>query len=426
MSSNLQSSANQFVSPEATLSVAGLTLYIQGLLEDDPQLQQVWVTGEVSSASRYRSGLFFTLQDPDQKAAISCVIWNNQIGRLATVPVPGEQFIILGRVHVHRKRGTYQLIVWQALPAGEGLRAIRYRQLRKRLEAEGLFASERKRPLPLYPRTIAVVTSPQAAAWGDIQRTLRRRYPGLHVLFSPALVQGDQAPMSISRAVARVVRDQRAEMLILSRGGGATEDMDCFNDERVVRAIALCPIPVVAGIGHQRDESLADLVADVCAHTPTAAAEQSIPRLADLYSEHQDRARALRHALQHQLNTAYDVHARIRERLRRLQLDQHIRQETQSVDWLRQRLIQTITREMRQATQQCQLLHQKLDTLNPDAVLRRGYALVRQTDNGAIARSASDLTPGQELHIQLAQGQLNVTVSRILDTSPDPSSSPNL
>ena len=266
--------------PDTALSVAGLTAYIQALLEQDNHLNQVWVTGEVSSATRYRSGLFFTLQDPDVKAAVSCVVWNSQLEKLTTLPVQGEQLILLGRIHVHPQRGQYQLIVWQALPAGEGLRALRYRQLRHRLEAEGLFNPARKRSLPLHPRTVAVVTSPQAAAWGDIQRTLRRRYPGLHVLFSPALVQGDQAPVSIVNAIRRVERDSRSDVLILSRGGGAIEDMACFNDERVVRAIADCSIPVIAGIGHQRDETLADLVADVCAHTPTAAAEQAVPQLA--------------------------------------------------------------------------------------------------------------------------------------------------
>lgn len=193
--------------PDTALSVAGLTSYIQALLEQDVHLRQVWVTGEVSSATRYRSGLFFTLQDPDAQASISCVVWNSQLDKLATLPQAGAQLILLGRIHIHPQRGQYQLIIWQVLPGGEGLRALRYRQLRHRLDAEGLFDPARKRPLPPYPGTVAVVTSPQAAAWGDIQRTLRRRYPGLQVLLSPALVQGDQAPLSIVNAIQRVERE---------------------------------------------------------------------------------------------------------------------------------------------------------------------------------------------------------------------------
>ncbi|HEY9618570.1 MAG TPA: exodeoxyribonuclease VII large subunit, partial [Microcoleaceae cyanobacterium] len=335
--------------PDTALSVAGLTAYIQALLEQDDQLRQVWVTGEVSSATRYRSGLFFTLQDPDAKAAISCVVWNSQIDRLVAQPQQGEQLIILGRIHVHPQRGQYQLIVWQVLPAGEGLRALRYRQLRHRLEAEGLFDPANKRSLPIHPKTVAVVTSPQAAAWGDIQRTLRRRYPGLHVLFSPALVQGDQAPASIVDAIRRVERDGRADVLIVSRGGGAIEDMACFNDERVVRAISTCSIPVIAGIGHQRDESLADLAADVCVHTPTAAAEQAVPRLSDLYTEHRERVLTLNQVMLDRLGASQEHLLRLHTRLQRFQLDRRLKHEQQTMTWLRLRLVQSTLRQVQQA-----------------------------------------------------------------------------
>lgn len=402
--------------PDTALSVAGLTAYIQALLEQDDQLRQVWVTGEVSSATRYRSGLFFTLQDPDAKAAISCVVWNSQIDRLVTQPQQGEQLIILGRIHVHPQRGQYQLIVWQVLPAGEGLRALRYRQLRHRLEAEGLFDPAHKRSLPSHPKTVAVVTSPQAAAWGDIQRTLRRRYPGLHVLFSPALVQGDQAPDSIVDAVRRVEQDGRADVLIVSRGGGAIEDMACFNDERVVRAIATCAIPVIAGIGHQRDESLTDLAADVCVHTPTAAAEQAVPRLSDLYAEHRERALALNQVMLYRLGNSQEHLLRLHARLQRFPLDRRVKHEIQSMTWLRLRLVQSTLRQVQQAKQHCYLLKQKLETLDPQAVLKRGYAVMRQT-NGAIARSTAGIVPGQELQVQLSQGRLNVKVTEVLNTS---------
>ena len=403
--------------PDTALSVEGLTAYIQALLEQDNHLQQIWVTGEVSSATRYRSGLFFTLQDPDAKAAISCVVWNSQLERLTTLPAQGEQLIVLGRIHVHPQRGQYQLIVWQALPAGEGLRALRYRQLRSRLEAEGLFDPARKRPLPVHPQTIAVVTSPQAAAWGDIQRTLRRRYPGLHVLFAPALVQGDQAPVSIGNAIRHVGRDGRADVLILSRGGGAIEDMACFNDERVVRAIAECPIPVIAGIGHQRDETLADLAADVCAHTPTAAAEQAVPQLSDLQTAHQERVVALRSTITDRLQAAQQQQQRLGDRLFKLRLDRKLQQEQQRLDWMRKRLMQGSALQIQQANQHCQSLQQKLATLDPAAVLKRGYAVVRA--NGTIVRTAQAVTPGQTLNLQLSQGQVVVQVTAVLPRSPE-------
>ncbi len=397
--------------PDTALSVAGLTAYIQDLIEQDDQLRQVWLTGEVSSATRYRSGLFFTLQDPDAKAAIGCVVWNSQLHKLATLPIQGEQLILLGRVHVQPNRGSYQFIVWQALPAGEGLRALRYRQLRDRLDAEGLFDPDRKRPIPLHPQTVAVVTSPQAAAWGDIQRTLKRRYPGLRVLFSPALVQGDQAPASIVSAIRRVERDNRADVLILSRGGGAIEDMACFNHELVVRAVATCSIPVIAGIGHQRDESLADLAADVYVHTPTAAAEQAVPCLADLYAVHEERSKALTIAMIQCVSTEQDRLEILRNRILRLKLDRLLKQESQIVSWLRQRLIQSTQQRLQTATQHCELLREKLITLDPQAVLHRGYAVVRA--EAGIVRSIQEIAIDQPLTIQLGDGQIRVSVTEV-------------
>jgi exodeoxyribonuclease VII large subunit len=377
--------------PTDVLSVGGLTDYIQSLLELDEQLLQVWVTGEVSSTSRHRSGMFFTLQDPDAQASIRCVVWTQQLERLVAQPQAGEQIILLGRIRLYPQRGEYQLLVWQALPAGEGLRALRYRQLRDRLTAEGVFDEERKRPLPPHPQTIAVVTSAQAAAWGDIQRTLLSRYPGLRVLLSPAQVQGDLAPASIVAAIQRVIADGRAEVLIVSRGGGATEDMACFNDERVVRAIAESPIPVITGIGHQRDESLADLVADVCAHTPTAAAQQAVPDLRDLLARHHERIQALQTAVADHLWVA------------QAQLQQQ-----------QQRLQQTTQQRLHQQERHLQNLGQRLQNLDPQVVLRRGYAIVRAAEPASPAiRNVAHLQPQQELTVQFAQGRIKVKVVEI-------------
>jgi exodeoxyribonuclease VII large subunit len=399
---------------KVVLSITGLTDYIQELLEQDEQLRQVWVTGEVSSTNRHRSGIFFTLQDPQSKAALQCVVWNSQLSKLVQLPVSGEQLIILGSIRVYPQRGQYQLTVVQVLPGGEGLQALRDRQLRDRLEAEGLFDEERKRPLPIHPQIIGVVTSPQAAAWGDIQRTLRRRYPGLRVLLSPAQVQGEQAPMSIVRAIERVERDGRAQLLIVSRGGGSQEDLACFNDERVVRAIANCAMPVLTGIGHQRDESLADLVADVCVHTPTAAAQLAVPELMMLYEEHQQRQRTLYEAVTHVMETCQTQLQQLQERWRRLPMKRQLHEQQKAIASQRQQLLQCTSHRLSQATRHCEFLGQKLATLDPENVLKRGYAVVRRGD-GSIARATTNLVPGEELQIQLSEGQVKVTVTELLD-----------
>jgi exodeoxyribonuclease VII large subunit len=404
---------NSFI-PDSALSIAGLTDYIQSLLEEDSILRQVWVTGEVSSANNHRAGLFFTLRDTDGDASIKCIIWRSQIPKLAQIPTVGEQLIVLGSIKLYPVRGEYQLSVWQAIPAGEGLQALRYKQLKNRLMAEGLFDDERKQPLPTHPQTIAVVTSPTAAAWGDIKKTLKSRYPGLQVLFSPATVQGEQAPNSIVKAIKRVENDRRAEVLILGRGGGAVEELACFNDERVVRAIADCTIPIITGIGHQRDETLADLAADESVHTPTAAAEIVVPSLNDLYHQHCDRVAALSEVVNYSLETSGNKIQTLRNRLGRYQLDKQVEQEMQVLAWKREKLVQAMTSKSQQAKQNLKLLRQKLITLNPLAVLQRGYAVVRQ-ESGSIARDAHELEIGEELLIQLSQGAAKVKVIEIKD-----------
>ncbi|QQE64910.1 exodeoxyribonuclease VII large subunit [Leptolyngbya sp. BL0902] len=391
------------------LSVGGLVDYIKALLEEDSQLRRVWVVGEVSSANSHSKGLFFNLTDLDNKATISCVAWRSQFAKMNDLPKVGEQVMVLGTVKVYPQRSSYQITVWQVLPTGDGLKALRLRQLKQRLEAEGLFDPQYKRPLPTLPRTIAVVSSPQAAAWGDIQRSLGHHHPGLHILFSPAIVQGDSAPDSIAAALDRVAQDGRAEVVILARGGGASEDLDCFDDERVVRAVADCPIPVVTGIGHQRDESLADLAADLCAHTPTAAALAAVPALADLEAAHQQRQARLQTVVTETLALAQDDLQTLGQRLQRLRIDQRLEQQQAKMSQLQGRLTYAVQGELRRATDRCQALRAHLMTLDPDTVIRRGYALVKD-EAGHLVTQADHLSPGQVLQIQLAQGQVTAQV----------------
>ena len=395
---------------DMAIGVAGLTDYLKLLLEEDAQLRKIWVVGEVSSARNHRQGCFFTLQEPDGSAAVNCVVWRSQLPKLTAMPEVGEQVTVLGQIRLYPKRGSYQLTVWQVLPAGEGLQALRYRQLRSRLAAEGLFDPERKRSLPAYPQTLAVVTSPQAAAWGDIQRTLAQRNPSVKVLLSPATVQGQQAPGSIAQAIARVAQDGRADVLVLARGGGASEDLACFDDERVVMAIATSPIPVITGIGHQRDESLADLVADACAHTPTAAAERVVPSLDELYGEQVQYLQRIGQVVARQLQAAQQQVRSLETRLQRLRLDRQLTSQRKEINWQRQQLLASLNKRLQLAQHQHQLLREKLTVLDPESVLKRGYAVVKA--GGNIATTADQLSPGTELDIQLGSGSVSATVTQ--------------
>lgn len=405
------------------VSVAGVTEYIQLLLEGDEHLRNIWVIGEVSSARQHGSGCFFSLQEADGSATLNAVVWRSQLPKLSVMPTLGEQVVVLGQLKVYPKRGSYQLTVWQVLPAGAGLQALRYRQLRHRLASEGLFDQAQKRALPSLPNCVAVVTSPEAAAWGDIQRTLTQRHPGLHVLLSPAIVQGEQAPRSIERSIERVAEDGRADVLLLGRGGGAVEDLVCFDDERVVRAIATCPIPVITGIGHERDESLADLVADVCAHTPTAAAEQLVPALSDLQNAQAQRLQRLVQATGAQRYQHKRDVQQLYLRLQRLQPSSYIEQPKRAQQWRTQRLVTAFQQRLQTAQHQHQLLAEKLTTLDPEAVLRRGYALVRES-TGTVITNASDLTAGDHVAIQLGQGQLEAEVLKITEEPPSSALTP--
>ncbi|MEO1182304.1 MAG: exodeoxyribonuclease VII large subunit [Cyanobacteria bacterium J06636_28] len=324
----------------------------------------------------------------------------------------GEQVVVLGQLKVYPKRGSYQLTTWQVLPAGAGLQALRYRQLRSRLASEGLLDDANKRPLPTFPNCIAVVTSPQAAAWGDIQETLTQRYPGLRVLLSPAIVQGEQAPRSIVKAIERVSEDGRAEVLLLGRGGGATEDLVCFDDERVVRAIATCSIPVITGIGHERDESLADLVADACAHTPTAAAEQIVPALSNLRYFQTQLLQRLAQATGTKLYQEKNNLQQLYLRLQRLKPDSQLKQAQQAQHWRTQRLLKAVQQQLQDRQHQHQLLTEKLATLDPNAVLRRGYALVREA-SGNVVSQANTLSPGDRISVRLGQGHIEAEVLNI-------------
>ena len=397
--------------PAGTLSVESVALYIKFCLEEDPNLRQIWVLGEISSVNQSGKGTYFTLRDPESGGAIACVTWNSYGARLEVQPTAGEQVVVLANVKTYSQQSRYQLQVVQIRSAGAGLAALRYQQLRDRLTQEGLFDVDRKRSLPEHPQTIAVVTSPNAAAWGDIQRTLTARYPGVKVLLSPASVQGVDAPRTIEQAFNRLARDGRAEVVILARGGGATEDLACFNDERVVRAVIMCSVPVISGIGHDRDESLADLAADYSAHTPTAAAEQAVPDLQDLVDQHLNRVMSVQDAILFTLDAKTQELQVLQRRLRQVRPDRVLAQSTQRLQSLQHQLIQTVRSCMKQTQTQHQHLAEKLATLDPHSVLARGYAVVRA--EAQVVRSATDLAVGQSLEVQLSQGRLIVQVTAI-------------
>ena len=388
------------------LRVSDLNRRVRQLLDGDPQLADVWVEGEVSQPSFPPSGhCFFTLKDASSQ--IRAVLFREELAAANVRPEHGMQVICHGRLRAYEPQGVYQLYVLTVTPAGAGDLHQRYEALRAKLAAEGLFEDGRKRPLPRWPRRIGVVTSPVGAVWRDIGNVLRRRYPLAHVVLSPAGVQGATAAGGIMRALQRLYAQPGIDLVILARGGGSLEDMWSFNDERVVRAVAAAPVPIIVGVGHESDVTLADFAADVRAPTPSAAAEQAAPDMTQfpaILARLRDRAStALLAALAgRQRHVAEEGRA-----LSRLAPDvAAARQRTADlVDRGHRALAARSARERATVT----ALGDGLRALSPAATLERGYAIARLSD-GTVVHDAAQAAAGSELRVTVARGTLSTRV----------------
>ena len=319
------------------VSIPLLTSYIRELLESDELLSDLWVEGEVAETFVARSGhVYFTLRDTDSQ--LKCVLFRAQAQRLRSMPRAGDQIAAHGRISVYERDGAYQLYVDLIQPAGLGILALQLELLRQQLAAEGLFEPSRKRPIPTMPSCIGVVTSAEGAVWHDIQHVLRRRFPLVHLLLASTPVQGDNAPAGIVAALQALQDDGRADVIIVARGGGSAEDLWCFNDERVVRAVFACRVPVVSGVGHETDWTLIDDVADLRAPTPSAAAELCSPSIVDLAARIVDLQRRGTRSIVDQVADCRDSLADLSSRLARLTPDKAVARQRINVKELNHRL----------------------------------------------------------------------------------------
>ena len=385
-------------------TVSQLTAHIRRLIDSDSALNDLWLEGEVSNFSRASSGhCYFTLKDAGSQ--IRCVMWRSDVGRQSYLPEDGDQVLSHGRVGVYEVRGVYQLYVDQIRPIGTGDLYRQFERLKARLEDEGLFAPERKRPLRRFPRYIGVVTSPTAAALRDIINVLSRRFPLTRVLLSPTLVQGDAAPPQIVEAINALNGRPEVDVIIVSRGGGSLEELWAFNDERVARAVAASRRPVICGVGHETDFSLADFAADRRAPTPSAAAELAVPDQAEVRERLEDWATALTGAA---VDAIHERRWRLNDRVRVLK---HLSPAVQLVQ-TRQRVDDLMTRAERAVSHDVSVRRERLDGLlgrltglSPKGTLQRGYAIVRRSDTDAVVRSVGQVRSGDGLHIRVADGE---------------------
>lgn len=390
-------------------SVRQITIYIRDLIDQDPRLGDVWVEGEISNFTRASSGhLYFTLKD--EFAELRCVMWRSQAAWLGFEPAHGDKVLAHGQITVYEQRGQYQLACDALQPAGLGELNRQFELLKARLDAEGLFDEARKRPLPVFPRRLGVVTSPTTAAFQDVLNVIRRRFPLLPIVLCPTLVQGKEAPPQIIAALERLNRRDDIDLILLVRGGGSLEDLWCFNDEAVVRAVAASRIPVVTGVGHEIDFTLVDFAADRRAPTPSAAAEMVTPDGALL-------AQQIR-GLQARLDTSFwgrleqmrqDLAANQRV-LARLSPAYNVQNARQRIDDLIGRMDTYTRHRLSRERQRLTAQARALEAASPLGLLERGYALVTRTADGKRVTSTQDAAEGTSITVTLRDGQLIAAV----------------
>ncbi len=391
-------------------TVSRLNQDVRALLEGE--FPTLWVEGEVSNLSHPSSGhIYFSLKDA--KAQIRCALFQNRAFLFRDCPRNGQQVLVRGRVSLYEPRGDFQIIVEYVEEAGAGALRRAYDELRLRLEREGLFAPERKQPLPRFPRRIGVITSPSGAAIRDVLITLGRRCPGLPILIYPVPVQGDSAAERIAQTI-RLASDRRdCDVLLLVRGGGSLEDLWAFNQEIVARAMVACTIPLVTGIGHETDVTIADFAADLRAATPTAAAELASPDWLEWLHRVRLLAERLDSALQRRFAHQRQRLAELTRRLDRAQPRHRLRDRAQRLDELDQRLRQATRQRLQAASQRLRNLSGHLHALSPLATLERGYAIVRRQSDGDILHRADAVRIGDTVEALLSQGRLRCKVAAI-------------
>ena len=438
--------------PRRVYAVHELSQLLRGLLEDS--LPRVWVEGELSNLRSPSGHWYFSLKD--EQSQLRCAMFRGNNMHVRPRPNDGDQVLIRGRVTLYEPRGDLQLIVEHMEPAGEGALRRAFEQLKRQLEAEGLFEPAARRPIPALPRRIAIISSPTGAALQDMRTALARRFPLVPVVLIPVPVQGDAAAPAIARALTRDVARSGADVVLLARGGGSLEDLWAFNEEAVARAIRACPVPVITGVGHETDVTIADLAADLRAATPTAAAEHAVPdqrrlaadisamtrrlqrilarRLEEQSSrwlqlsrrlERQAPSRALqqgqqrldelclraRRATRQQLGRERQRAAQFGSRLQRQRPDRGLRLQRQRLDGLLARLRAPAQRPVAQQRQRLASLLARIDSVNPEAVLKRGYALVYDARR-QLVRDVGSPADGERLELRLANGELPVRVTR--------------
>ena len=385
-------------------TVTDLTAKIRGVLE--PAFTQVWVQGEISNYRPAASGhIYFSLKDSGASISAAIFGWGSQKKKAAFDIKDGLQVLCRGKLSIYPPRGSYQILVDHVEPMGAGALQLAFEQLKTKLASEGLFDSKRKRTLPLFPKKIVVVTSPSGAAIRDMLNVMARRAPQVEILIIPAVVQGDSAPREIMRGIEVANRHCLGEIIVLARGGGSIEDLWCFNDENLARAIAASELPVVSAVGHEIDFTISDFVADLRAPTPSAAAELITGHWMDTIRRIREANERLVFGFRRDLSNRKSVLAHLGARV--VNPRDRLREQAQRCDDLSMRLERAVKMRVERRRAGLDQWMGKLDALSPLKVLERGYSIVREP-GGPVIKSGAQVQAGQKLQITFHDGQRDV------------------
>ena len=388
-------------------SVSQITGYLRDMLLQDALLQDLWVQGEVGNLSKPGSGhSYFSLRDA--RSSLRCVVFRGEVSAGAELLSNGAAVIAHGRFGIYEVRGELQLIADLVQPEGVGELQLRLEQLKLKLQKEGLFEESRKRPLPVYPRRLGVITSPSGAVWSDIQMVVRRRYPLVELLLAPTPVQGDQAVGGIAEAFGAFNRMPDVDAVILARGGGSLEDLWPFNEEAVARAIFASRAPVISGVGHETDFTIADMVADSRAPTPSAAAELAVPHRVEVAARIRATEQALTTWLSDLVGTTWVRLGHLQERVRRRQPD--LDTLRLKIDDVLKTAARNLQRDIALKSERADGLTMRLESLSPKDTLRRGYAIVQTHSNGEVVSSHEQVGTGDSVKVTLARGGFGAEV----------------
>ena len=393
------------------LTVSALNRYIKMLIDRDEVLSYVTVCGEISNLKVHSSGhVYFTLKD--EESEITAVMFRTYASGLSFLPKNGMKVKVYGRISVYEKSGKYQLYASAMLDDGMGRLRIEYELLYKKLEAEGLFAEERKKKIPKFPKCIGIVTSPTGAAIQDMLNVTGRRYPYAKIIIYPSAVQGADAPMELCRGIAYFNADASCDVIIIGRGGGSAEDLWAFNDEMLVRTIAACDIPVISAVGHEVDFTLCDYVADKRAPTPSAAAELAVPDRLELMQRSDELCGRLDSAMEKVLNRKRMVLERQYHKVTGLSPMARLERIRTRLEQNKGKIIKLTETRYNLLCGRLTSSLSRLDAMNPLAVLKRGYSITERAD-GALAGRAEELAAGDEIKIIFSDGYADAKVSSV-------------